>query len=311
MTSASRVDFNATATGLHLCQRCPRLLAYQKKGEQDAWRVGIAGGKGFYGKIFHRHITGRFHADAASPKNPYRSELAMALQAGEAELKARLGMLIRTRYFTPFLLDKSQNLTADTVVALARATGFWVECLANFLSKVPSLLASPETRMGMVFHQPEKTLRLPYRYADGQKLWVSGRYDCLLFNPDAARAVVFEFKGFNNSDSTVELSQTLIYAWLIAKITGIVPAIKLIYLENEKPLDVSPVDVKKMMNNLPHLFDVGRQVLEKRLPLPVAPDSSLCENCPYDARCDKDWGNRHAVPDKKRLWDWQTTTLWE
>jgi S-DNA-T family DNA segregation ATPase FtsK/SpoIIIE len=217
-----------------------------------------------------------------------------ALQAGSSDLKTQLDALVRTRYFTPFLMEKSQKLTADNAVALAKATEFWVECLADFLSKIPSLLASPETRLGIVFHQPEKTLRLPYAYPDGRTLRVSGRYDCLLFDPDAARAVVFEFKGFKAADPIVELSQTLIYTWLIEKATGIVPAVKLIYLENDNPFDVSPTAVKKMMNNLPHLFDVTRQVLEKRLPLPIASDSSLCKNCPYDAKCDQDWGARHA-----------------
>ena len=137
-------------------------------------------------------------------------------------------------------------------------------------------------------------MRLPYTYADGRTLRVSGRYDCLMFNPDAARAVVFEFKGFKASDPTVELSQTLVYAWLVEKATGIVPAVKLIYLENDRPKDFPSSGVKKMLNNLPHLFQVARQVLEKRLPLPAASDSSLCAKCPYDAKCDQDWGARHA-----------------
>jgi S-DNA-T family DNA segregation ATPase FtsK/SpoIIIE len=261
--------------------------------------VGIRGSGQSYGALFHQYIAGRFHADAANKDSPCRQELAKALRGESSGLKTRLDTLIRTKYFNPFLIAHSKNFKADQLMALAEATSFWVGCLAEFLPGIPSLLASPERQLGAVFHPPEKTLRLPCTYPDGRTLRVSGRYDCLLFDPDKARAVLFEFKGFKNSDTAVELSQALIYAWLIKEATGIVPAVKLIYLESDKPRDFSPSDVKTMMNNLPHLFDAGRQVLEKRLPLPTAADSFLCRICPYDPHCDQDWGERHAPKAQK------------
>ncbi|MDR1379413.1 MAG: PD-(D/E)XK nuclease family protein [Synergistaceae bacterium] len=286
----------ATATELHLCQRCPRLLAYLKNGRQNAWAVGIRGSNISYGKLFHKAITGAFHASAASPDSPQRAALAEVFQdaSSDLNLKERLEKMVRTYYFNPFLANNSAKLLDKQIMALAKATDLWVGYLANFLSCIPSLFASPEKCMGKVFHQPEKTLYATYLYPDGQTLLVSGRYDGLLFNPDATETVLFEFKCFESSDVTVELSQTLVYAWLVFVATSIVPSIKLIYLEDEAPIDVVASDVKTMMNNLPPLFRVTRQVLEKRLPLPVAADSFLCRDCPYDAQCDKDWGERHA-----------------
>ncbi|MDR1875592.1 MAG: PD-(D/E)XK nuclease family protein [Synergistaceae bacterium] len=295
MITASRANFKATATDLHLCQRCPRLLACQKTGDRHAWKVGIVGSGKNYGTLFHQHIADRFHADAATPESPCRHELAEALSGGAANLKTKLDALIRAQYFNPFLAAHSKTLKADQLMALAKATAFWIGCLADFLLKIPSLFAEPAKQLGAVFRPPERTLRVIHSYPDGQTLRVSGRYDCLLFDPDAGRAVLFEFKGFRASDPTVELSQTLIYAWLVFSATGIVPSVKLIYLEDNKPLDVSPDKVERMMGNLSHLFDVGRQVLERRLPLPAAADSALCRTCPCNAHCDKDWGARIAA----------------
>jgi S-DNA-T family DNA segregation ATPase FtsK/SpoIIIE len=176
-------------------------------------------------------------------------------------------------------------------MGMAKATAFWAECLAGFLSDIPSLRTGPEKEMNRVFLPPEKTLRVPYPYSDGRAMRVSGRYDALLFNPEAKEAVLFEFKGFvKSSDVTVELSQVLLYAWLVSAATGIVPAVKVIYLEDDRPVDVSSANVKKMMDGLPRLFDAGRRVFELILPLPGPSDPALCEKCPFLARCDGDWG---------------------
>jgi S-DNA-T family DNA segregation ATPase FtsK/SpoIIIE len=284
--------WKVTVSDLHLCQRCPRLLGYLRQGERHAWRVGIAGSKQHYGKLFHQHIAGKFHADAAMEGTPLREKLAEALRVGRADLKARLDAIIRERYFVPFLSAHGTEYTSDQLMGAAKATAFWVECLAGFLSGIPSLRAGPEKEMNRVFQPPEKTLRVPYPYSDGHTMRVSGRYDALLFNPEAKEAVLFEFKGFESSDVAVELSQVLLYAWLVSAATGIVPAVKVIYLEDDRPLDVSATNVKKMLGRLPRLFDAGRQVFERRLPLPGPSDPALCETCPFRARCDGDWGER-------------------
>ncbi|MDR2528239.1 MAG: PD-(D/E)XK nuclease family protein [Synergistaceae bacterium] len=277
-----------TATALHICQRCPRLMAYQVKGEKGAWQVGLAGAGVPYGKLFHEYIAGKFHFEAADGSN--RAALDETLQSGGAELETRIGALIRERYFVPFLAEKSRKLKCGQLTAMARAAAFWVKCLADFLLDIPSLLSEPEKTLSAVFHQPEKTLYAVHTFSDGVVLEVQGRYDGLLFNPDKTEAALFEFKGFKSSDVTVELSQTLVYAWLIFKKTGIVPSVRLIYLEDDAPLFYSAADVKNMFDNLPALFGVARGVLENAHPLPRAADSLLCRSCPYQARCEVDWG---------------------
>ncbi|MDR1731931.1 MAG: PD-(D/E)XK nuclease family protein [Synergistaceae bacterium] len=284
-------------TALSLCQRCPRLLAFQEQGEKNAWQAGSAGKKKVsYGSLFHSQIVGRFHSDAADGESPCRQALIKVFAGGQKNLNKRLNDLVREHYFSSFLMTHSKKLTSLQVQAIARATTFWVECLADFLLDIPSLFSSPEERLNAVFHSPEKTLKGVWAFPDGQVLKVTGRYDALLFNPDAGEAVLFEFKGFKMPDVTVGLSQTLLYAWLVSSAAGIVPAVKLIGLEDDAPCSFASGDVKTMMGNLPYLFETARQVLEKRLPLPQAADSGLCSLCPYDARCDQEWGERSSLP---------------
>ena len=259
MENSSKI-LKITASGLSSCQRCPRLLAYHISGEKNVWRIGIAGSGASFGKIFHERIAGRFHADAAKGDLP---ELADAFRGGTPKLKKRLAALVQARYFAPFLAEKSATLKSERLMALAKGTDFWIQCLAGFLSGVPSLLTAqkPEKILSSVFHRPEETLYAGYPYSDGVTLQVSGQYDCLLFNPDANEATLFEFKGYKASDVTVELSQTLVYAWLVFIATGIIPSVTLIYLENDAPVPYSAGDVRKMLDNLPNLFETTRQVL--------------------------------------------------
>ncbi len=227
-----------------------------------------------------------------------RAKLAEALYGNSGGLRERLEKMVRTNYFTPFLVDASQNLQSKQVMGLAQATKFWVDCLADFLVGIPRLLQEPEKYVASVFCRPEQTLSAVYFYPDGSRLRIRGRYDCLLFNPEAKRAELFEFKGFKASDPMEELAQALVYAWLIYTATGSLPSARVIYLEDDAPLVYSPDAIKKMLDNLPHLFNVARQVLDGHKSLPPASSSTLCKICPFDSQCDGDWGKRatsHAV----------------
>ena len=285
------MTFKATATDLSLCQRCPRLMAYHKNGKKNVWLVGFADTRASYGKLFHDEIAEKFHIDVAGGKLP---ELVEVFSSGESELKTHLTGLIRTRYFAPFLAKKSAALKSECLIAMGGETEFWVQCLADFLSGIPSLFASPEIFLSDVFRPPGRILSAAYPYSDGNILRVSGKYDCMLFNPDIKEAALFEFKGFKSTDVTIELSQTLIYAWLVSVTADIIPSVNLIYLKNDAPFSFTAADVKDMLCKLPHLFDRVRLVLENRLPLPAASNLELCRNCNYQNKCDADWGEQRV-----------------
>ncbi len=276
-----------------LCQRCPRLLAYRGEGTRGAWTVGIEGSGEKYGSLFHKLIAGAFFDAAADPKNSLRGEIRAVLtgtRAGEAPIRERLEELIRTRFFLPFLDRYAPKLDTGRVLSMARGTSIWAGCMADFLAGIPFDRLDPDEAMDRVFLRPERTLQATYISSDGRVLELSGRYDALLFNPDSCEATLFEFKGYRCSDPSVALSQTLIYAWLIQNATGILPAVQIVYLEEERPGVFPSSEVKSMMSALPGLFDVVLDVLERRLPLPVAVNSELCLQCPWNGDCAEDWG---------------------
>ena len=279
-----------------LCQRCPRLLAYRKKGQQKAWKVGIEGSGEKYGSLFHDHIAGAFFKAAADPESPLREEFRAALLGGrdeEVPLRERLEELIRVRFFHPFMEQYAPKLSTKQALSMARGTSVWVGCMADFLAGIPFGRLAPDEVMH-VFLEPERTLQASYKSSDGRVLELSGRYDALLFNPNSCKATLFEFKGHRCADPTVALSQALIYAWLVHRATGILPAVQVIYLEEEHPVTFPASDVKDMTSKLPGLFDVVLDVLEGRLPLPVAVNSELCRQCPWNGDCANDWGTAPA-----------------
>ena len=276
-----------------LCQRCPRLLAYRGEGERGAWKVGIEGSGEKYGSLFHKHIAGAFFDAAADPQNSLRGEIRAVLTgdiAGRTPIRERLEELIRTRFFLPFLDRYAPKLGTGRVLSMARGTSIWSGCMADFLAGIPFDRLDPDEAMDRVFLRPERTLQATYVSSDGRVLELSGRYDALLFNPDSCEATLFEFKGYRCSDPSVALSQTLIYAWLIQNATGILPAVQVVYLEEERPGVFPSSEVASMMSALPSLFDVVLDVLERRLPLPVAVNSELCLRCPWNGDCAGDWG---------------------
>jgi len=276
-----------------LCQRCPRLLAYRGEGERGAWKVGIEGSGEKYGSLFHKHIAGAFFDAAADPKNSLRGEIRAVLTgdiAGRTPIRERLEELIRTRFFLPFLDRYAPKLDTGRVLSMARGTSIWSGCMADFLAGIPFDRLDPDEAMDRVFLRPERTLQATYVSSDGRVLELSGRYDALLFNPDSCEATLFEFKGYRCSDPSVALSQTLIYAWLIQNAAGILPAVQVVYLEEERPGVFPSSEVASMMSALPGLFDVVLDVLERRLPLPVAVNSELCLQCPWNGSCAGDWG---------------------
>lgn len=281
-----------SATDLALCQRCPRLLAYKDAGRRNAWRVGIEGSGKRYGSLFHKHVAEAFFSDMGETAAPGREAMRLLLSGTSKGLSEGLSDLIRTRYFNPFLAEHGSRLNADCVMAMADGTAFWVRDLAGILEAIPSLRKDPERGLGRVFAGAGRTLRALYSTEDGTMLKVSGRCDALIFNPDSGTACLFEFKGYRPTDPTAALSQSLIYAWLVESATGVLPSVRLIYLEGGGPFAFPKEDVASMLRGLPPLFESARSVLLRRKPLPAPASESLCSRCPWDGECNKEWGAR-------------------
>ena len=299
MTMEARKEYAITASDLALCQRCPRLLAYRvHKGEEGAWRVGIEGSGQAYGSLFHKHIARAFFEAASVPESPAGQEIIEALRAGregaEALVKS-LEWVVRNEFFKPFLKKYTAGCgSVERIMAMAAGTDLWVRAMADFLADIPSLCEAPERNMARVLFAPEQKLQATYSSQRGI-LWVTGCYDALLFNPERAGATIFEFKGYRRTEVTGPLSQALIYAWLVREATGVLPGVRVIYLEESETDAFTPADVQKMTAVLPALFDTALDVLSLQCPLSPAADRILCSSCPFQAKCDTDWRAPAAV----------------
>ncbi len=293
MVSVGRENVLAlSATDLALCQRCPRLLAYKSEGKRNAWKVGIEGSGERYGSLFHTHIAEAFFKDMGDAAAPGREAMRLLLSSRNQGLNEGLSELIRTHYFNPFLAARGKELKADRLVAMAGGTALWVRDLAAVLEGIPSLRGNPEAVLPRVFPGTGRTLEAFYAYEDGIALRVTGRYDALIFNPDSGGACLFEFKGYRPTDSTVGLSQSLVYAWLVERATGVLPSVRLVYLEGGEPFAFSEAEVASILRGLPPLFEAARGVLLRQKPLGVPASRGLCSHCPWGDVCDRDWGDR-------------------
>ena len=267
------VECYATVSDIALCQRCPALFAYQiHRNEKSAWRIGIKGGE-VYGSVFHKEISEKFFNLASNPRSPFFKEISFAASEGADSLEK----VVREKFFIPFVESEGKNFTSAEILAMAQAVRVWLQGIFIFFEN-----SRP------VFMKPEGKLCGFYDFKDA-RLNISGRYDALIFNPKKAEVRLFEFKAFRKSDLTVPLAQSLIYAWLIKKSSGIIPSIEIIYLDEKRPEIFNSNIVKDLIRSgLPGLFrSVLDIILLRRLP-EIMHDKNLCASCKFQNTCRND-----------------------
>ncbi len=285
-------DCKVNVTSLAICQKCPRLFFYTIFMYKKTWDIGIKG-SGYYGSIFHKEIASKFFQAAYDYNNPLHKKIVSAIEKGYESFSE----FVKTEIFYDFLKSKGKNFYSNQILALAYGTEIWLREMWEFLSEIPVLLKFTYEYMIEVFKKPEEFLNGFFTCKIQNvnvNLNITGRYDALLFNPDKHQARLFEFKGYNKSDVTVPLSQSLIYAWLIEKQSGIFPEIEIIHLsESESPSDkFTSQDVHKMIDSaIPKLFETACKVfLMKEVPEP-AHDKNLCKVCKYKNICENEIRN--------------------
>ena len=283
-----------TVSDIAVCQRCPMLLAYKvHDGYKSAWRVGMKGSGDYYGSLFHKYIAQVFFEAASDSRNKLHTKILEAIFNGAAALEE----MIREEMFLPFVTKYSERLTSGQITSMARGVTTWVNAMYDFFREIPSLSKDAET----VFIKPEGDLHGNFDFKDGDfegRLVIKGRYDALMFNVDKREARLFEFKGLKKSDVTVPLSQSLIYAWLLYKSTGIIPSIEIIYLDEDEPIIFTSKTVRAMIiSGLPGLFTTVYNVISLRRTPKILTDKELCKSCKYKTKCET---NTKSLFSKKR-----------
>ncbi|MDM8550103.1 DNA translocase FtsK [Desulfobacterales bacterium HSG2] len=287
----------ANVSEIHLCQRCPRLLAYQLCGHKNAWRIGLAGTGTMPGKLFHDHIAAPFYKAMAS-ESDIRKHLTLLMKSGK-NLELGLLALIEKHLFLPVMEQHSKKLGEVQIMQLGHGVELWNRFQAQFLDKILQHQKNEtDALLARTFHNPEELIIGIYDLGNDRKFQISGRYDALLFDVTGGEAVVMEFKGRKAGGRVDEdFLQLVLYCWLLRNKTGISPRGAVFYLEEDDEPEVfySAEDISNAMQNLSNLFqqviDVQDAVQEKgNTTLPSSPDPQLCEDCEFNPKCEQEWG---------------------
>ena len=271
-------------------QKCPRLAFYSIFLKENTSFIGVKG-SGYYGSIFHKKISERFFSAASDYGKNLYFKIADSIKNGHDAFFN----FVKTDIFYELLRYEGKNYTSQQISALSRATNLWIDEMWKFFSEIPTLLKIPAEYMPLVFKKPEGLLQGEIKnlnvYGTQSTLKIIGRFDAILCNPDTKQTRLFEFKGYNKTDVTVPLCQTLIYAWLIYKLTGIIPEIEIIHLSENLPEInfFSSSDVRKMIQtSLPSLFrEVCKIFFFREIPA-EALYQNLCNSCKYKNSCFND-----------------------
>ena len=290
-----------TVSDIHLGYRCPRLLGYKLKGRTEAWRVGLDGTGLFQGKLFHNQIARPFHAILSSgQKTPLSKRLTRLLSQSDPWSAEEIIEILSDTIFVPLLKKKGQHLTVAQVESLIHGVGAWSRFLFDFLQKhidVKQGYPALET----LFCDPEKKLTHTFKIKGGDQITVTGIYDTVLMDVSAGEAVVVELKGLKAGNRDEDLIQAAIYAMLIRLESGLNPRVEVLYLEEDDPaISYTAEDIKGLESNVISLLnDIAHIICEaakdKAAELPPPREEKLCEECPFDQICDKDWGTRRIM----------------
>ncbi|MFO7749521.1 MAG: DNA translocase FtsK [Desulfobacteraceae bacterium] len=296
----------ANVTECHLCQRCPRLLAYHLSGRKAAWTAGLKGNGFFPGNVFHNHIAKPFY-QALSSKKPTKLKLDLIelLSKKNRNLTAGLHGLLQDHLLGPFLAEKAEKMKYEAVLSLGRGVELWARHLTEFLKEqITCDSTQGESLIAQIFCDPEKLITGSTRLKDGRTFQVSGKFDSLMVDQIRKEVILVEFKGLKPHFHDEELVQIGLYGWLIQQKTGIQPKGVVLYLD-EKNSEVvySAGEMAQMSSRLPELFKVVADVKASthrkgKITLPPPFQPFLCDSCFLNGSCDRDWGPRRETEAK-------------
>ncbi len=291
----------ANVSELHLCQRCPRLLAYQRRGAQDAWRVGLSGSGQMPGKLFHDRIAALFYQKMASGTGELFEAFCDLFRDPQADPESGLLALVESRFFLPLMQGQAHRLSSEQVLRLARGLERWSRYQAEFIQNAfKRHRGPPASFFQQLFHAPEHQMEAEYRLGSGQKVRVWGRYDALLFDPSAHEAALFEFKGGKSGNASEDFLQLALYGWLIQTATGVPVRGIVLHLEEDPPETCySAARIQAAFAGLAPVFERFVQVTAALSaspgpPLETATNQQLCQSCPFALHCEAQWGAKRS-----------------
>lgn len=294
---------SASVSDIHLCHRCPRLLAYRLGGSKNAWKVGLPGTGEMPGAFFHDRIAAPFYKTVASGGSNTKifRELVATLNktTGEDRQKHLLAFLEKY-FFIPTINKHAKRFQAVRIISLGRGLEVWNRFLADFFNRFDPSKEKENWKslLNKLVHDPETIIGVKCKVDEKTVLRVTGRYDALMLNPDKGEAIIVEFKGRKAGAPDEDFLQVALYAWIFKQKTGISPVACVIYLEEDDPEVFYGANVLAgvdaylpgLLRRVASVITAVPQKGRKILPSPSSLD--ICHQCPFDQICDSDWGKR-------------------
>jgi S-DNA-T family DNA segregation ATPase FtsK/SpoIIIE len=280
---------------IHLCQRCSRLLAYHLAGKKQVWRIGLVASESFPSKFFHDKIVRQLHKKLSSPHSHLFKAVVRICKSPKDNFHSRFLETLENYFFLSFLNKHSQELETSNLLQTGKAFEKWCAFLSEFLCQIVQKMGD-NFLLSEIFYPPEKLISQTYESSSEKKLTVNGRYDAILFDTQEKEIVILECKGRDMDRADEDMTQVALYAWLISQQTGIIPRAVILYLTGEQErYHVSKDEMKSLIQQMPNLFDHVIQIIEAnankmQIFLPRSVDKNLCKRCPFNFRCDNDYG---------------------
>ncbi len=301
---------SASVSEIHLCYRCPRLLAYLLGGSKNAWKVGLSGSGEMPGAFFHDRIAAPFYKAVASGGNTkiFRELVATLNKTVGKDRQIYLLAFLEKYFFIPTITKHARYYPSVRIISLSRGFEVWNRFLADFFDRFDPTKQKGgwKSLLKKLVHDPETLIGVKCRLDKKNILRVTGRYDALMLDPDQGEAVLVEFKGRKAGVPVEDFLQVALYAWIFKQKTGISPVARLIYLEeNEPEVSYGANVLAKADRYLPGLFRRVASIIEAvprkgEITLPSPLFSGICRQCPFDNICDTDWGKRREAVSENR-----------
>jgi DNA segregation ATPase FtsK/SpoIIIE, S-DNA-T family len=292
---------SVSVSEIHLCHRCPRLLAYQLHGNKKAWKVGLSGTREMPGTFFHGRIAAPFYKTVASGGNTriFRELVATLNIKPDKDRQKHLLAFLEKYFFIPPVTKHAKCFESIKIISLGKGLEIWNRFLTNFFNQFDPAKEKEgwKSLLKKLIHDPETLIDVRYNLDEQTLLQVTGRYDALMLNSEKGEAVLVEFKGRKEGVPDEDFLQVALYAWIFKQKTGISPVACVIYLEEESEIYYDANALAKVDLFLPSLLGQVASIIqavpqkgEKVLPSPLS--STICNHCPFDPICDLDWGKR-------------------
>jgi S-DNA-T family DNA segregation ATPase FtsK/SpoIIIE len=283
-------NVSLSATKVRVAFECPRLFyLHQHFGGNTLFippnnKIGI-------GNVFHQLANDFINLAATEPRFKAIFELG-ASQLNVEEVASSMRQLFYKIKFSNYL-DKAVEKDASQAQPLFDV---W-KGLQGLIQRFAELLiinrryCNAETLIRNTFISEERKLEHYLQLPDGTQQRIAGEFDCLVYNFEAKRLCVLEFKTYQPVDSSAQLAQVALYSYMLwcKKKVAVDSAVYCVLPEFKE----YKYSWEQLENSVHQLIHHKLQQMQQWLsweppnnnPPPVTTQPNLCNICPQKQKC--------------------------